>query len=411
MSIDDAGPRLHKAAHYARRALGDPRALVLSGTPFRSVPDAHVAVDAEKFERCATQASRYPRPRSGRIDRLRPPLVDRLDRRTPAGRPVRGVAGGSARPVAAASSRAAPASRPLGGARPWPTRPTRRPASPAPGSWRTAATERAALRQLERLERALRRELGVSPGPAVASLRAELLASDASHAQRAPGDGFPFGREAELAPARPVDRRGRRGSGTDALRVRACRHRQDRRAAVARPARRGAGSACGRRCCRRPGGCLAVRAGAGGSRGSVPALPGAARWPGRRVPDRDRGCAARQLGRVGWREPSPAAVRQRRRAAAACFRRATARCSWSTTRTTPTRRVSGCCTISPASLSASALLIVVAHRPWPLRPSLDTMRRSLIGRGTSLPLDLGPLSDDDIWRLARPAVADDRGAT
>ena len=39
-------------------------------------------------------------------------------------------------------------------------------------------------------------------------------------------------------------------------------------------------------------------------------------------------------------------------------------------------------------------MIVVAHRPWPLRPAMDAMRRSLIGRGTSVPLDLGPLADE-----------------
>jgi hypothetical protein len=46
------------------------------------------------------------------------------------------------------------------------------------------------------------------------------------------------------------------------------------------------------------------------------------------------------------------------------------------------------------------ILIVVAHRPWPLRPAMEAMRRSLIGRGTSVPLDLGPLDDQDIRRLA-----------
>ena len=53
------------------------------------------------------------------------------------------------------------------------------------------------------------------------------------------------------------------------------------------------------------------------------------------------------------------------------------------------------------------LVIVVAHRPWPLRPAMEAMRRSLIGRGTSVPLDLGPLADQDIRRLARRAVRDD----
>ena len=53
------------------------------------------------------------------------------------------------------------------------------------------------------------------------------------------------------------------------------------------------------------------------------------------------------------------------------------------------------------------IVIVVAHRPWPLRPAMDAMRRSLIGRGTSVPLDLGPLADDDIRRLAAGPSADD----
>ena len=50
------------------------------------------------------------------------------------------------------------------------------------------------------------------------------------------------------------------------------------------------------------------------------------------------------------------------------------------------------------------IVIVIAHRPWPLRPAMDAMRRSLIGRGTSVPLDLGPLADEDIRRLARRTV-------
>src|SRR6185437_17044138 len=53
------------------------------------------------------------------------------------------------------------------------------------------------------------------------------------------------------------------------------------------------------------------------------------------------------------------------------------------------------------------ILIVVAHRPWPLRPAMEAMRRSLIGRGTSVPLDLGPLADEHIERLAGRIVRDD----
>jgi len=55
-AIEDAAPRLHKAAHYARRSLGDPRALVLAGDTVSLFPDADVAVDAEEFERRARKA-------------------------------------------------------------------------------------------------------------------------------------------------------------------------------------------------------------------------------------------------------------------------------------------------------------------------------------------------------------------
>src|SRR5918997_378479 len=54
--VEDAAPRLHKAAHYARRALGDSRALVLTGDTVSLFPQADVVVDATEFERSARQA-------------------------------------------------------------------------------------------------------------------------------------------------------------------------------------------------------------------------------------------------------------------------------------------------------------------------------------------------------------------
>ena len=54
------------------------------------------------------------------------------------------------------------------------------------------------------------------------------------------------------------------------------------------------------------------------------------------------------------------------------------------------------------------ITIVVAHRPWPLRPAMDAMRRSLIGRGPSVvQLDLGPMSEADIRRLAARTLSSD----
>ena len=55
-AIDDAGPRLHKAAHFARRSLGDSSALVLSGDTVSLFPDANVVVDIDEFERSAKQS-------------------------------------------------------------------------------------------------------------------------------------------------------------------------------------------------------------------------------------------------------------------------------------------------------------------------------------------------------------------
>jgi hypothetical protein len=55
-AIDDAGPRLHKAAHFARRLLGDSSALVLWGDTVSLFPAAHVVVDVDEFERSAKQA-------------------------------------------------------------------------------------------------------------------------------------------------------------------------------------------------------------------------------------------------------------------------------------------------------------------------------------------------------------------
>src|SRR3954467_1654921 len=49
----EAAPRLHKAAHYARRALGDQRSLVLTGETVALYPDRTADVDAVRFERLA----------------------------------------------------------------------------------------------------------------------------------------------------------------------------------------------------------------------------------------------------------------------------------------------------------------------------------------------------------------------
>ena len=58
LPLADAVPRLHKAAHFARRALGHPDALVLASDAVRLFPEARVTVDAEEFADAAERALR-----------------------------------------------------------------------------------------------------------------------------------------------------------------------------------------------------------------------------------------------------------------------------------------------------------------------------------------------------------------
>jgi len=51
--LEQAAPRLHKAAHYARAAVGVPSAVVLAGDVVSLLPDVEVAVDVERFDRAA----------------------------------------------------------------------------------------------------------------------------------------------------------------------------------------------------------------------------------------------------------------------------------------------------------------------------------------------------------------------
>ena len=56
-SVVEVAPRLHKAAHYARAAMGgDRRAVVLRGETVALLPDAEVVVDVDVFEARADAA-------------------------------------------------------------------------------------------------------------------------------------------------------------------------------------------------------------------------------------------------------------------------------------------------------------------------------------------------------------------
>lgn len=56
LDLDQSAPRLHKAAHYARKTLGHRDAVVLSAETVRLYPGAEVGVDATLFQRAAEVA-------------------------------------------------------------------------------------------------------------------------------------------------------------------------------------------------------------------------------------------------------------------------------------------------------------------------------------------------------------------
>ena len=50
LTLDEASPRLHKAAYFARKALGRPDAVVLEDELVALLPEADVAIDVPAFE-------------------------------------------------------------------------------------------------------------------------------------------------------------------------------------------------------------------------------------------------------------------------------------------------------------------------------------------------------------------------
>jgi len=169
-AVDEASPRLHKAAHYARSALGIANAVVLTGEHVALCPGHDVRVDAHAFEELATRAlaagdrtlagealdlhggellpdDRYEDWAAVARDRLWARYVDllRLDARWD---DLLAIDPGDEEAHLALMRHHA-----------------------------ARGDHHAALRQFERLDRALRTELGVAPGPEAVALREQLLAA------------------------------------------------------------------------------------------------------------------------------------------------------------------------------------------------------------------------------------------
>jgi DNA-binding SARP family transcriptional activator len=164
LCLGEAAPRLHKAAHYARRGLRQPGALVLSGETVTLFPDAEVEVDAVRFQQLA-ESARDARTASAAADAYPGDLLP-LDRYEAWAEEPR-------------DRLRLLYLRMLRQAGRWhdivKTDPTDESAHvELVRALAGAGDRRSALHQLERLERGLR-ELGVFPGPEAVHLRHELV--------------------------------------------------------------------------------------------------------------------------------------------------------------------------------------------------------------------------------------------
>ena len=156
-SVEAAGPRLHKAAHYARRALGgEGSAVLLRNDMVALLPEGDVSIDVDEFRARAREALEAGTPESAQAalaayggpllpeDVYEPGPTRRASR---SGRSTSTCCGG-----------------PSAGTTSWPrTRPTRQAHLALIRDHMDSGDVRSALRQFERLDHALLRELGTTP--------------------------------------------------------------------------------------------------------------------------------------------------------------------------------------------------------------------------------------------------------
>ncbi|OHV31237.1 SARP family transcriptional regulator [Pseudofrankia sp. EUN1h] len=172
--VDEAAPRLHKAAHYARRALRDPEGILLRGEVVTLCPDRDVTIDVRIFENLAEQAlgpaggpgTTEPSPAARAADAYGGPLLpdDLYEPWTQADRDRLRLL----------------YLRLLRAAGRWERVLAEDPADEEAHltlmrGYIARGERHAALRQFERMDRALRRELGFGPGPDALALRAAAL--------------------------------------------------------------------------------------------------------------------------------------------------------------------------------------------------------------------------------------------
>ena len=188
-TVDEAAPKLHKAAHYARRAIAVPNSVVLRGDNVMLCPDADLIVDVVEFEELARRALEHDDRAAAReaIDRYSGELLpeDRYDEWAEERREqlrLRHL------DVLRLDGR-------------WETVVELDPSDEMAHlelmrRYAASGDRHAALRQFERMDRTLRRELGVAPGSDAIALRDQLLAARDAVVRV---DDVLIGRDLELA--------------------------------------------------------------------------------------------------------------------------------------------------------------------------------------------------------------------
>ena len=187
--IEEALPKLHKAAHFARRVIDVPNSVVLRDEHVSLLPDAEPSIDAVRFDELSRRAlhaedlvlvrdalalyvgellpaDRYEVWAEGRREELRLRHLELLRRDECWDTVVELDPSDEAAHLAIMRRHAASGDR------------------------------HAALRQFERMDRNLRRELGVAPGREALALRDRLIAD---HEQAPRSDAGLLGRELEMA--------------------------------------------------------------------------------------------------------------------------------------------------------------------------------------------------------------------
>ncbi len=169
LPVAEAAPRLHKLAHYARRALGEGPSVVLRDETVALLPDGDVVVDADVFADAASTALRdgSADAASAAADVYAGPLLPD-DRYQPWTEDLREHLRMRYHELLRAAGR-------------WDDLladdPTDEDAHLALMTQHfEAGDHRSALRQFERMDQALRQELGLGPGRAALALRDRILA-------------------------------------------------------------------------------------------------------------------------------------------------------------------------------------------------------------------------------------------